>query len=95
MDKGERVCIYRNLIALFEALAFLHHSSDEMFVIHRDIKPHNILIFGEYFKISDFGHSRVKDFDETSKTEWLAGLSNIYYDANSLSSGTEKLTNFF
>jgi serine/threonine protein kinase len=73
MDRGERVCIYRNMVALLDALAFLHHGSKEMFVIHRDIKPHNILIFGEYFKISDFGHSRLKDFDETSKTEWLAG----------------------
>jgi serine/threonine protein kinase len=58
---------------LAEALAFLHDEGNGSFAIHGDIKPSNILIHENKLKFSDFGSTRVKVGEESSKTEWLSG----------------------
>lgn len=64
--------ICRETLGLAAALAFIHNKGNFVFVIHRDIKPSNILIQGEKFKLADFGLSRIKQSEETSKTEWMS-----------------------
>jgi serine/threonine protein kinase len=60
--------------SIVDALKFLHDkTSSAGYIIHRDIKPANILIQNATFKIGDFGSSRMKDEEETSKTEWGLG----------------------
>jgi len=59
---------------IVDALAFLHaKSSNAGYLIHCDIKPSNILILNGTFKLADFGSSRIKASEETSKTEWAMG----------------------
>ncbi|KAF4637915.1 hypothetical protein G7Y89_g135 [Cudoniella acicularis] len=59
---------------IVDALKFLHDkTSSAGYVIHCDIKPANILVHNATFKIGDFGSSRMKEADETSKTEWGFG----------------------
>lgn len=59
---------------IVDALSFLHAKTLHAgFVIHRDIKPSNILILNGTFKLADFGSSRIKASEETSKTEWAMG----------------------
>jgi serine/threonine protein kinase len=66
--------LFVQMKGIVDALAFLHaKTSHAGFVIHRDIKPANILIFNGTFKLADFGSSRIKASEETSKTEWAMG----------------------
>jgi serine/threonine protein kinase len=44
-------------------------------MMHCDIKPDNILIHNRTFKIADFGLTRFKESDETSKTTWYLGTA--------------------
>lgn len=48
-------------------------------IIHRDIKPKNILIFGEVLKISDFGLSRF--IEESTRTLTFKGMGTPLYMA--------------
>lgn len=66
--------LFVQMKGIVDALAFLHaKTSHAGFVIHRDIKPANILILNGTFKLADFGSSRIKASEETSKTEWAMG----------------------
>lgn len=71
--KDWRYAVYRQAIGLVDALAALHKDKNKKYIIHCDIKPANILIDKGKFKLADFGLSRFKDSDETSKTEWHRG----------------------
>jgi serine/threonine protein kinase len=64
--------IVTECLGLAEALAFIHNKDNVVFVIHRDIKPSNILIQDGKFKLADFGISRIKQSEETSRTDWLS-----------------------
>jgi len=68
-----RYAVFRQAIGLVDALANLHDDKDGKFIIHCDIKPANVLIQDRKFKLADFGLSRFKNSDETSKTEWHGG----------------------
>lgn len=59
-------------LGIAEALAFIHNKDNVVFIIHRDIKPSNILIQDGKFKFANFGISRIKQSEETSKTDWLS-----------------------
>jgi serine/threonine protein kinase len=73
-NRGKSVIeiIVAECFGLTEALAFIHSKNNVVFIIHRDIKPSNILIQDEKFKLADFGISRIKQSEETSKTDWLS-----------------------
>ena len=70
-----RYAVYREAIGLVDALAELHKDTNGKFMMHCDIKPANILIHKRTFKLADFGLSRLKDSDETSKTTWYLGTA--------------------
>jgi serine/threonine protein kinase len=70
-----RYAVYREAIGLVDALAELHKDTNGKFMMHCDIKPANILIHKGTFKLADFGLSRLKDSDETSKTTWYLGTA--------------------
>jgi serine/threonine protein kinase len=70
-----RYAVFRETVGLAEAVAALHEDRNGKFILHCDIKPSNILIQRGVFKIADFGLSRLKDSDETSKTEWHRGTA--------------------
>jgi serine/threonine protein kinase len=68
--------IHTEIVGLSEALEFIHGKSQDKtpgFAIHRDIKPSNILIHETRFKFADFGLSKFKSGESTSKTDWWAG----------------------
>jgi serine/threonine protein kinase len=67
--------VFRETVGLAEAVAALHEDRNGKFILHCDIKPSNILIQRGAFKIADFGLSRLKASDETSKTEWDRGTA--------------------
>jgi serine/threonine protein kinase len=66
-----RLSLYDEVIGIAEVLKFLHDEKNGFIVLHRDIKPSNILIEGGRLKLADFGLSRFKGNDETSKTDWM------------------------
>jgi serine/threonine protein kinase len=70
-----KTLVFLEVTDLLDALAYLHECSEnrKIFTIHRDIKPSNILIVDGRFKFADFGLSKIKSSEETSKTEWLGG----------------------
>jgi serine/threonine protein kinase len=70
-----RYAVFREAIGLAEGVAALHADNNGKFIIHCDIKPANVLIDDGMFKLADFGLSRFKDSDETSKTEWHRGTA--------------------
>jgi serine/threonine protein kinase len=61
-----------------DALKFLHDKTSAAgYIIHRGIKPANILIQNATFKTGDLGSSRIQEAEETSKTEW--GFGTLMY----------------
>jgi serine/threonine protein kinase len=70
-----RYAVYREVVGLADALAELHSDKNGIYMMHCDIKPDNILIHNRTFKIADFGLTRFKESDETSKTTWYLGTA--------------------
>jgi serine/threonine protein kinase len=70
-----RYAVYREAVGLVDALAALHEDKSGKYMIHCDIKPANVLIQKRTFKLADFGLSRFKDSEETSKTTWYLGTA--------------------
>jgi len=70
-----RYAVFREVVGLAEAVATLHEDNNGKYIIHCDIKPANVLIQRGVFKLADFGLSRFKDSDETSKTDWYRGTA--------------------
>jgi serine/threonine protein kinase len=70
-----RYAVYREVVGLADALAELHSDKNGKYMMHCDIKPDNILIHNRTFKIADFGLTRFKDSNETSKTTWYLGTA--------------------
>ena len=71
--------LYRSVCSLVSAVAYLHREVDGSFTSHHDIKPANILLFGECWKICDFGKSRLRVLAEGSETEGQNGLGSRTY----------------
>ena len=64
--------IFRSMVSLSEALAYLHSKIEDRWCGHFDIKPHNILLFQEgmewVWKVSDFGLSSLSSLDDEGTT---------------------------
>lgn len=65
--------IYHSMYALLSALSYLHEEKDGLVTSHHDLKPKNILVIGQDFKIADLGRSHLLHADEGSKTEGILG----------------------
>lgn len=67
--KSRKDYLYGTIISRLSALAFIHRPFYGKITCHHDIKPDNILLFGNVWKISDFGSSRLKSLTDGSQTE--------------------------
>ena len=65
--------IYHSMYALLSALSYLHEEKDGLITSHHDLKPSNILVIGQDFKIADLGRSHLLHADEGSKTGGVLG----------------------
>jgi serine/threonine protein kinase len=66
LDLSEREAIIDSTL---QALSFIHRKN----IVHRDIKPGNILKVGEVWKVADFGISRVLDTKTSTQTMQVNG----------------------
>ena len=66
LDLSEREAIIDSTL---QALSFIHSKS----IVHRDIKPGNILKVGEVWKVADFGISRLLNTKTSTKTMQMNG----------------------
>jgi serine/threonine protein kinase len=69
------------LLIAFRDLARAVRLLQENVLRHRDIKPHNVLIHGDYVMLSDFGLSQIYEGDdgETLGSSGPAGINNHRY----------------
>jgi serine/threonine protein kinase len=70
-----RYAVYRETAGIADALKVLHENRNGTFIMHCDIKPANILIQKGVFKLADFGLSKLKDSEDSSKTDWYRGTA--------------------
>ncbi|KAL9627119.1 MAG: hypothetical protein Q9204_006798 [Flavoplaca sp. TL-2023a] len=61
--------LYRSIYALVSGLSFLHRENKGTITAHHDLKPKNILVFGQDLKIADFGSSHLRSLAEGSETQ--------------------------
>lgn len=77
----QNTAYFKALQGLCGGLAYLHNfrprpqdendvSGVSMHGYHHDIKPRNILVRGANFILADFGSSKLKKVDESTKTRW-------------------------
>lgn len=64
-----RAYLYSCISALVSGLSFLHREQGGIVTAHHDLKPHNILVFGQELKLADFGRSHLRPLAEGSETE--------------------------
>ena len=67
-----RDCLYRFIYALISGLSFLHREKDGLITAHHDLKPKNILVFGQNLMIADFGKSHLRHLAQGSETQNIA-----------------------
>ncbi|MBI5017308.1 MAG: protein kinase [Deltaproteobacteria bacterium] len=68
MKSGERMPMDRVVsigLQLAQALSFAHAKG----IVHRDVKPSNIVISGDAIKVTDFGIARMETKDSTRQTQ--------------------------
>ncbi|KAL8714063.1 MAG: hypothetical protein Q9225_006638 [Loekoesia sp. 1 TL-2023] len=74
-----RAYLYRSIYGLVSGLSFLHREKDGEITAHHDLKPTNILVFGEELKIADFGRSHLRPLADGSETQGASGLGTYEY----------------
>ena len=79
-SRGERrAYIYRCMYGLVSGLSYLHREIGGWVTSHHDLKPSNILVIGEDFKIADLGRSHLRPVDSGSATAGADGLGTYDY----------------
>ena len=63
-----RAFVLRSVCELISGLAFLHRNIDGRITSHHDLKPRNILLFEDGWKLSDLGSTQLVSSDEGSAT---------------------------
>ena len=71
--------IYRSMYALVSGMSYLHRENEGFITSHHDLKPSNILVIGQDFKIADLGRSHLRPADGGSETEGANGLGTYEY----------------
>ena len=79
-SKQLKTYVYNSISSLCSALAYLHREIKGLISSHHDLKPKNILLFGEIWKIADFGRSHLIPLDAGSETEAKSGLGTFAYN---------------
>ncbi|UPT75871.1 MAG: serine/threonine protein kinase [Elusimicrobiota bacterium] len=69
---GRRLEPRRALAILAQLAAAVDYAHGEG-VIHRDLKPPNVMVFGDKVKVMDFGISRVVEHTQATKTSMIVG----------------------
>ena len=63
--------LYRSIYGLVSGLSFLHREKDGTITAHHDLKPKNILVFGQELKIADLGRSHLRPLAQGSETQTI------------------------
>lgn len=71
--------VYCPIYALVSGLSYLHREDEGLITSHHDLKPSNILVIGNNFKIADLGPSHLRPADGGSETEGADGLGTYEY----------------
>ena len=61
--------LYKIILSLISAVSYLHCKINNTFTSHHDLKPQNIVLFGEQWKIYDFEITHLRSLEEGSQTE--------------------------
>lgn len=72
--------IYSTIASLVDALSYLHREQDGIITSHHDLKPRNILLVGETWKIADFGRTHLIRLKDGSETEAQKPLGTFEYN---------------
>ena len=69
--------VYNSILSVLSGASYLHREVDGLYTSHHDLKPQNIMLFDEQWKICDFGKTRLRSVGEDLETERNIG-SFIY-----------------
>lgn len=65
--------IYHSILSISSAVVFVHKEIEGFISSHHDIKPANIFLFGQTWKLADFGRSHLLRSTAASDTEGILG----------------------
>ena len=68
-QEDHRENLYETIYSVASGLAYIHREFDGMITCHHDLKPKNIVLQSNTWKICDFGKSHLKSVREGSGTE--------------------------
>lgn len=72
--------IYHSTSCLCSGFAYLHREIGGLISSHHDLKPKNILWYGQTWKIADLGRTHLIALEGQSDTEALSGLGTFAYN---------------
>ncbi|MCJ1251624.1 Serine/threonine-protein kinase Nek7 [Trapelia coarctata] len=79
-SKQLKAYMYRSVSDIASGLAYLHREIDGVITSHHDLKPKNILLFDDTWKICDFGRSNLIPLADGSEAETGACLGTFAYN---------------